>query len=161
MVRFFLVFLIFVAVIKIFGCSLYIRSKCMYLFQLNSWPMISTGVTAIYIKINISFAPKITHWEFFLYLSHLFTISDPSVSPTPTTTTVSSVHSLSTPYRICLIGTVVDDSKTVEAARTFGVPVISSETGEEFLEDTSWLTYFIMNDFEGPLFEAIQATGHR
>lgn len=55
----------------------------------------------------------------------------------------------------------MDDPKTVEVARTFGVPVISSETGEEFLTDTSWLTYFIMNDFEGPLFEAIQATGHR
>lgn len=86
---------------------------------------------------------------------------DPSVSPTPTTTTVASTTSLSTPYRICLIGTAVDDPKTVEAARSFGVPVITSETGEEFLTDTSWLTYFIMNDFEGPLFEAIQATGHR
>lgn len=63
--------------------------------------------------------------------------------------------------RICLMGTVVDDPVTVSAAQTFGVPVISSETGAEIIGDTAWTTYFIMNDFDGPIFKAIQKTKHR
>lgn len=63
--------------------------------------------------------------------------------------------------RICLVGTVVDDKVTLAAAQAFNVPVITSETGSEFIEDESWITYFILNDFEGPLYEAISKMQHK
>lgn len=57
--------------------------------------------------------------------------------------------------RICLVGNVVRDDPTVEAAQTFGVPVITSETGLELINDYDWRTYFILAEFEGPVYEAI------
>ncbi|XP_013101165.1 protein ECT2 isoform X3 [Stomoxys calcitrans] len=57
--------------------------------------------------------------------------------------------------RICLVGSVVQNDAAVEAAHTFGVPVITSETGLELVNDYDWRTYFILNDFEGPVYEAI------
>ncbi|KAM7359031.1 epithelial cell transforming 2 pebble isoform 2-T2 [Cochliomyia hominivorax] len=57
--------------------------------------------------------------------------------------------------RICLVGDVINDTATVEAAQTFGVPVITSETGLELINDYDWRTYFILNDFESPVYEAI------
>lgn len=108
----------------------------------------------------------------------LLPLSDMSVSPTPnitvtssicpsnattntSTTTTAATNGSSQPLRICLVGTVVDDAPTVTAARSFGVPVVTSETGDEFVGDTTWTTFFILPDFDGPMFEAIQATGHR
>ncbi|XP_075160430.1 epithelial cell transforming 2 pebble isoform X3 [Haematobia irritans] len=57
--------------------------------------------------------------------------------------------------RICLVGNVVQNDAAVEAAHTFGVPVITSETGLELINDCDWRTYFILNEFEGPVYEAI------
>lgn len=74
-----------------------------------------------------------------------------SVSPTPS----------ALPSRICLVGAVVDDPDTVVAAQTFGVPVITSDTGADIISDTNWMTYFVLNDFDGPIFKAIQKSKHR
>lgn len=63
--------------------------------------------------------------------------------------------------RICLVGAVVDDNETVKAAKKFNVPVLTSETGAEFVEDCSWTTYFILDNFEGPMFDAIRKSKHR
>lgn len=63
--------------------------------------------------------------------------------------------------RICLLGCVVDDNTVVEAARSFGVPVLTSETGLEILTDNEWTTYFVMKEFDGPIFEAIHKSKHR
>ncbi|TMW51769.1 hypothetical protein DOY81_003150 [Sarcophaga bullata] len=71
--------------------------------------------------------------------------SEMSISPSP------SPESL----RICLVGDVINDPNTVEAAQTFGVPIITSETGLELINDYDWRTYFIINDFESPVYEAI------
>ncbi|XP_005186008.1 protein ECT2 isoform X3 [Musca domestica] len=57
--------------------------------------------------------------------------------------------------RICLVGDVIQNDAAVEAAHTFGVPVITSETGLELINDCDWRTYFVLNDFEGPVYEAI------
>ncbi|XP_061392978.1 protein ECT2 [Musca vetustissima] len=57
--------------------------------------------------------------------------------------------------RICLVGDVIQNNAAVEAAHTFGVPVITSETGLELINDYDWRTYFILNEFEGPVYEAI------
>lgn len=63
--------------------------------------------------------------------------------------------------RICLVGDVANDTATVEAAKTFGVPVVSSESGLDIVSDVGWTTYFIMNDFESPAFETIHKSEHR
>ncbi|XP_065360753.1 protein ECT2 isoform X2 [Calliphora vicina] len=71
--------------------------------------------------------------------------SEMSISPSP------SPENL----RICLVGDVINDAATVEAAQTFGVPIITSETGLELINDYDWRTYFILNDFESPVYDAI------
>lgn len=68
---------------------------------------------------------------------------------------------IGTQKRICLVGTVLENGNTVAAAQSFGVPVISSETGAEFVADNDWTTFFVMHDFEGDIFKAIQKTKHR
>lgn len=68
-----------------------------------------------------------------------------SISPSP------SPESL----RICLVGDAINDASIVEAAQTFGVPVITSETGLELINDYDWRTYFILSEFESPAYEAI------
>lgn len=50
--------------------------------------------------------------------------------------------------RICLIGALSADEKTVAAANTFDVPVVYSDTGAEFVGDTEWTTYFVMQQFD-------------
>lgn len=77
----------------------------------------------------------------------LFT--DMSVSPSPEN------------VRICLVGDVEKDTATIEAAETFNVPIVKSATGAELIEDTSWITYFVMRNFDGPEFDAIRKTAHR
>lgn len=64
--------------------------------------------------------------------------------------------------RICLVGEVVDDPDTLAAAKHFGVPLLTSETGEEYaLGNHEWMTYFILKDFEGPLFEALSKSPNK
>uniref|UniRef100_A0A1B0B5F2 Uncharacterized protein n=1 Tax=Glossina palpalis gambiensis TaxID=67801 RepID=A0A1B0B5F2_9MUSC len=57
--------------------------------------------------------------------------------------------------RICLVGEVAEDESCCEAARTFGVPVVTSETGLELINDYAWRTHFILKDFETTLYSAI------
>lgn len=65
--------------------------------------------------------------------------------------------------RICLVGEVVDDEETLNAAKHFKVPVLSSETGEEYAleKGDQWTTYFILKDFEGPLFDALSKSPNK
>lgn len=63
--------------------------------------------------------------------------------------------------RICLVGDAVNDAATVAAAHSFGVPVITSETGLEIINDYDWRTYFIVRDFESSLYEAIHKSKQR
>lgn len=57
--------------------------------------------------------------------------------------------------RICIVGEVAENQELVVAARTFNVPVMTSETGAEFLDDDTWTTYFILAEFEGSIFDGI------
>uniref|UniRef100_A0A1A9V4U5 DH domain-containing protein n=1 Tax=Glossina austeni TaxID=7395 RepID=A0A1A9V4U5_GLOAU len=68
--------------------------------------------------------------------------------------------SASTPVniRICLVGEVANDTSCCEAARTFNVPVVTSETGLELIADKEWRTYFVLKDFETPIYTAIVKT---
>lgn len=63
--------------------------------------------------------------------------------------------------RICLTGSLVSDENIKKVAESFNVPVISSETGLEYLTDNKVITYFILEDFEGPIFETISKSKHK
>uniref|UniRef100_A0A1B0FDP6 Protein ECT2 n=1 Tax=Glossina morsitans morsitans TaxID=37546 RepID=A0A1B0FDP6_GLOMM len=70
--------------------------------------------------------------------------------------------SASTPIniRICLVGEVANNTSCSEAARTFNMPVVTSETGLELIADSDWLTYFVLKDFETPIYTAILKSTH-
>ncbi|XP_038117927.1 protein ECT2 isoform X2 [Culex quinquefasciatus] len=74
-----------------------------------------------------------------------------SISPPPTPENV----------RICLVGAVAHDTVTLAAAQSFKLPVVTSETGGEFVSDTSHVTYFVLNDFDGPVYDTIYRSKHR
>ncbi|KAK2587649.1 hypothetical protein KPH14_003771 [Odynerus spinipes] len=63
--------------------------------------------------------------------------------------------------RICLVGTAGDDPALGAAAQQFSVPVLKSETGVEYIEDTAYCTYFILKEFEGPEYDALYKSAHR
>lgn len=55
--------------------------------------------------------------------------------------------------RICLVGSVAQDPGLRQVAETFKVPVVASDTGQEFVDDESYYTYFVIEDFEGASFD--------
>ncbi|XP_012281493.1 protein ECT2 isoform X2 [Orussus abietinus] len=57
--------------------------------------------------------------------------------------------------RICLVGAAGEDPTLGAAAQEFNVPVLKSETGLEYTEDTSYCTYFILKKFEGLEYDAL------
>lgn len=59
-----------------------------------------------------------------------------------------------------MIGAVANDTETIALAQSFGVPVETSDTGIEKLSEREWITYFIINDFNGPIFEELQKSIH-
>ncbi|XP_031623915.1 protein ECT2-like [Contarinia nasturtii] len=63
--------------------------------------------------------------------------------------------------RICLVGSVADDENILSAARSFNVPVITSKTGIEFIDEKQWTTYYVMSEFDGEHFNAIRKSKHR
>ncbi|XP_043486042.1 protein ECT2 isoform X2 [Polistes fuscatus] len=63
--------------------------------------------------------------------------------------------------RICLVGTAGDDPALGAAAQQFSVPVLKSETGLEYIEDTAYCTYFILKEFEGPEYDVLHKSAHR
>ncbi|XP_034107800.1 protein ECT2 isoform X4 [Drosophila nasuta] len=59
------------------------------------------------------------------------------------------------PTRICLVGEAGRDAGTVQAAESFGMPVIQSQTGLDIINDTEWRTFYVLQDFEDEIFDAI------
>uniref|UniRef100_A0A182MAM4 Uncharacterized protein n=1 Tax=Anopheles culicifacies TaxID=139723 RepID=A0A182MAM4_9DIPT len=58
--------------------------------------------------------------------------------------------------RICLVGSVAQDVATLAAAQSFKLPIVTSDTGAEYIGDEdSITTVFVLNDFEGPVYDAI------
>jgi hypothetical protein len=55
----------------------------------------------------------------------------------------------------------VNDEATVEAARQLNMPVLTSETGAEYIADDAWTTYFVLRDFEGPIYDTIYKSKHK
>lgn len=63
--------------------------------------------------------------------------------------------------RICLVGLTAHDENLKSAANTFNIPVVESETGLELIVDNKWSTYFVLEEFEGPIYEAISKSKHK
>ena len=63
--------------------------------------------------------------------------------------------------RICLVGEASEDPALGTAAQQFSVPVLKSKTGVEYIEDTSYCTYFILKKFEGIEYDVLHKTKHR
>ncbi|XP_047485177.1 protein ECT2-like isoform X4 [Penaeus chinensis] len=63
--------------------------------------------------------------------------------------------------RICLVGCLADDPVALEAAKKFNVPVVTSETGEEYASDVNYCTHFVVTDFESKEFEELHKLGAR
>ncbi|XP_071568146.1 protein ECT2 isoform X7 [Temnothorax nylanderi] len=63
--------------------------------------------------------------------------------------------------RICLVGATCNDPALNAAAQQFKVPVLKSETGTEYVEDTTYNTYFILKQFEGSEYDALCKSAHR
>ncbi|EDV96869.1 GH16512 [Drosophila grimshawi] len=59
------------------------------------------------------------------------------------------------PTRICLVGEAGKDEGTLQAAESFGLPVIQSETGLDIINDMEWRTLYVLTDFEDEIFDAI------
>lgn len=57
--------------------------------------------------------------------------------------------------RICLVGCVAENDDVKEAASKFKCPIVYSQTGEEFINDSNWTTYFILSKFDTPDFDRI------
>ncbi|XP_014232915.1 protein ECT2 isoform X1 [Trichogramma pretiosum] len=63
--------------------------------------------------------------------------------------------------RICLVGVANDNPALGAAAHHFDVPVLKSETGVELVDDTTYCTYFILTEFETPIFDVLYKSAHR
>lgn len=63
--------------------------------------------------------------------------------------------------RICLIGSLQKEQKIVDAAQTFNIPVLLSDSGCECLNDESFDTVFVISDFGSEIFNTILTAGKR
>uniref|UniRef100_A0A8W7P427 Protein ECT2 n=1 Tax=Anopheles coluzzii TaxID=1518534 RepID=A0A8W7P427_ANOCL len=84
---------------------------------------------------------------------------------THSTEAMSISTSPSTPEmtRICLVGPVAQDAATLAAAQSLKLPIVTSDTGAEYIgdDDISIRTVFVLNDFEGPVYDAIYKAKQR
>lgn len=63
--------------------------------------------------------------------------------------------------RICLVGKACENMTLDTMSRQFGVPVLKSPTGAEYMGDVEYCTYFILEKFEGQEYEVLQESSHR
>ncbi|XP_061500096.1 protein ECT2 isoform X5 [Anopheles gambiae] len=89
----------------------------------------------------------------------------PSLSAGNVEAAMSISTSPSTPEmtRICLVGPVAQDAATLAAAQSLKLPIVTSDTGAEYIgdDDISISTVFVLNDFEGPVYDAIYKAKQR
>ena len=84
-----------------------------------------------------------------------------ALSTTSTVTLASTVDAVVHNRRICLVGSVIEDEATILAAQQLNLPIVTSATGSEYIADDSWITFFILREFEGPIYDAIYRSKHK
>ncbi|KAG5896616.1 hypothetical protein JTB14_009526 [Gonioctena quinquepunctata] len=57
--------------------------------------------------------------------------------------------------RLCLVGNLAGDAKLHSVAETFGVPVVTSKDGQEYAHDESCQTIFVVDNFEGDVYNKL------
>ncbi|KAK4880377.1 hypothetical protein RN001_008523 [Aquatica leii] len=57
--------------------------------------------------------------------------------------------------RICLVGSLITDANTCNAAQTFGVPIVTSQNGLEYIEDRSCKTIYVLDTFNDELYDTL------
>ncbi|KAF2898591.1 hypothetical protein ILUMI_07581, partial [Ignelater luminosus] len=57
--------------------------------------------------------------------------------------------------RICLVGSLINDNVVCKAAQTFGVPVITSEDGCEYVDEKSSKTVFVLDPFDDDVYNIL------
>lgn len=65
------------------------------------------------------------------------------------------LESLFSDRRICIIGDLAADNKLHSVAESFGVPVVCSENGLEYINDNACCTYYVIDTFEGDIYNAL------
>ncbi|VEN56703.1 unnamed protein product [Callosobruchus maculatus] len=63
--------------------------------------------------------------------------------------------------RLCLVGSLADDSTLRTVAESYGVPVVTSKDGQEYTHDDSCSTIFVLENFEGNVFEKLHKSRKR
>uniref|UniRef100_A0A1Y1K8R5 Protein ECT2 n=1 Tax=Photinus pyralis TaxID=7054 RepID=A0A1Y1K8R5_PHOPY len=57
--------------------------------------------------------------------------------------------------RLCLVGPLAADPDVCNCAQTFGVPVVTSDDGLQYLEDRSCKTIYVLNTFDDDLYNTL------
>nr|CAH7740851.1 unnamed protein product [Callosobruchus chinensis] len=63
--------------------------------------------------------------------------------------------------RLCLVGKLADDSALRTVAESYGVPVVTSKDGQEYTHDDTCSTIFVLENFEGNVFEKLHKSRKR
>lgn len=59
------------------------------------------------------------------------------------------------------MGKAAEDAATCKAAQSFRIPILTSDTGLEYVSDTTCTTVFILDSFDGPNFKQLHRSPHR
>lgn len=57
--------------------------------------------------------------------------------------------------RICLIGGLANDYGLQTVAESFEVPVVHSQDGKQYMDDTACCTYYIIDNFDGSVYNSL------
>ena len=69
---------------------------------------------------------------------------------------MEDVSGLDIPLQICVVGEdLYKDSEFMKTCAHFGVPVLQSRTGLEYLQESSVRTVYIVSSFDGPEYEKL------
>lgn len=59
------------------------------------------------------------------------------------------------------MGSAAENPAVCRAAQSFGIPILTSETGLEYVNDSTCTTYFVLDSFDTPVFKKIPKSPHR
>ncbi|CAG9830214.1 unnamed protein product [Diabrotica balteata] len=57
--------------------------------------------------------------------------------------------------RLCLVGSVASDSDVYNVAQSFALPIVTSKDGQEYTQDDSCTTIYVVKEFDGDVFNVL------